>query len=88
MSEFKDKKYRTKLIKIIIKTCLLNYLLETSDKIKDVLEKELNDSLNFGVVVDELNVDGGRTTGTVVYEDDAGEFKAIHFTVIGKEVMF
>lgn len=88
MSEVKDKQYRAKLIKIIIKTCLSNYLLETSDGIKGILEKELNDSLNFNVKVDKLNKDGGRISGTVLYETNTGEFKAIDFSVIGKETIF
>lgn len=84
MSE--DKNYRGELVKIIVKTYLLESLFDTTDKLKTDLQNELNSNLKFKVEVLSIQNESGRLSGIISYEMVDGYLDDIEFTMISNFV--
>jgi DNA/RNA endonuclease YhcR with UshA esterase domain len=76
-----NKSYRGKLIEVIIKSFFVDNLLESADKLKEVLQGKLDSNLKFETSVSEVENKNGLTYGQISFKDEDGNIKVSDFTV-------
>jgi len=85
-NKFKEKKStKSKLIRVISKKFLVNYLFSSNDNLEEKFQEELDKYLKFETSVcrvDSMKNERGATYIDVYFEDDANVKKGIAFTII------
>lgn len=82
----KEKNYRGMLVEVIVKSSISDYLFDSVDELKKILQEKLDLNLKFNTKVSEIENKNEHTFGKIFFEDESGMVKAIDFTIIPNSV--
>ena len=82
----KEKNYRGMLVEVIVKSSISDYLFDSVDELKKILQEKLDLNLKFETKVSDIEIKNDHTFGKISFEDESGMVKAIDFTIIPNSV--
>jgi predicted RecB family endonuclease len=83
----KEKSYRGMLVEVIVKSFIKDYLFDSVDGLKEILQEKLDLNLKFDTIVSEIETKNEHTFGKISFEDENGEVRVIDFTITGSSVV-
>jgi hypothetical protein len=86
MLELENKSYRGMLVEVIVKSFITDYLFDSKDGLKEILQEKLDLNLMFDTKVSEIETKNEHTFGKISFEDENGLIKVIDFTIISSGV--
>jgi hypothetical protein len=87
MLELKNKSYRGMLVEVVVKSFITDYLFDSKDGLKEILQKKLDLNLRFNTKVSEIETKNEHSFGKISFEDENGVVRIIDFTIIGSSVV-
>jgi predicted RecB family endonuclease len=83
----KEKSYRGMLVEVIVKSFINDYLFDSVDGLKEILQEKLDLNLKFDTIVSEIETKNEHTFGKISFEDENGVVRVIDFTITGSSVV-
>ncbi len=83
MLELENKSYRGMLVEVIVKSFIKDYLFDSKDGLKEILQEKLDLNLRFNTKVSEIETKNEHTFGKISFEDENGIVRVIDFTITG-----
>jgi NADPH-dependent 2,4-dienoyl-CoA reductase/sulfur reductase-like enzyme len=87
MLEMENKSYRGMLVEVIVKSFITDYLFDSKDGLKEILQEKLDLNLRFNTKVSEIETKNEHTFGKISFEDENGILRVIDFTITGSSVV-
>jgi NADPH-dependent 2,4-dienoyl-CoA reductase/sulfur reductase-like enzyme len=87
MLEMENKSYRGMLVEVIVKSFITDYLFDSKDGLKEILQEKLDLNLRFNTKVSEIETKNEHTFGKISFEDENGIVRVIDFTITGSSVV-
>jgi len=85
--ELENKSYRGMLVEVIVKSFITDYLFDSVDGLKEILQEKLDLNFKFDTMVSEIETKNEHTFGKISFEDENGLIKVIDFTITGSSVV-
>jgi hypothetical protein len=85
--ELENKSYRGMLVEVIVKSFITDYLFDSVDGLKEILQAKLDLNLKFDTMVSEIETKNEHTFGTISFKDEDGLVRVIDFTITGSSVI-
>jgi predicted RecB family endonuclease len=83
----KEKSYRGMLVEVIVKSFINDYLFDSVDGLKEILQEKLDLNLKFDTIVSEIETKNEHTFGKISFEDENGVVRVVDFTITGSSVV-
>jgi hypothetical protein len=83
----KEKSYRGMLVEVIVKSFIIDYLLDSVNGLKEILQERLNLNLKFETNVSDIESKNGLIFGKISFKDENGLVKVVDFTIISSGVV-
>jgi predicted RecB family endonuclease len=75
------------LVEVIVKSFITDYLFDSVDGLKEILQDKLDLNLKFNTKVSEIENKNKHTFCKISFEDENGEVKVIDFTITSSSVV-
>jgi hypothetical protein len=75
------------LVEVIVKSFITDYLLDSVDGLKEILQEKLDLNLKFDTKVSEIEIKNEHTFGKISFEDENGVVRVIDFIITGSSVV-
>jgi len=85
--ELENKSIRGMLVEVIVKSYIRNYLFDSVNGLKEILQEKLNLNLKFDTKVSEIETKNEHTFGKISFENENGVVGVIDFTITGSSVV-
>jgi hypothetical protein len=85
--ELENKSIRGMLVEVIVKSFVTDYLFDSVDGLKEILQEKLDLNLKFDTMISEIETKNGHSFGKISFEDENGEVRVIDFTITGSSVV-
>jgi len=85
--ELENKSIRGMLVEVIVKSFITDYLFDSVDELKEILQERLNLNLKFETNISNIESKNEYTFGKISFEDENGLIKVIDFTIISSGVV-
>jgi hypothetical protein len=80
--ELENKSCRGMLIEVIVKSFIKDYVLDSRDELKEVLQDKLNLNLNFETSIPKVEEENGLFFGGIYFKDEDGTPRVADFTIM------
>ena len=80
--ELENKSYRGMLVEVIVKSFIKDYVLDSRDELKKVLQDKLNLNLNFETSIPKVEEENGLFFGGIYFKDEDGTPRVADFTIM------
>lgn len=85
--ELENKSIRGMLVEVIVKSFITDYLFDSVDELKEILQERLDLNLKFETNVSDIENKNEHTFGKISFEDENGVIRVIDFTITGSSVV-
>jgi hypothetical protein len=85
--ELENKSIRGMLVEVIVKSFITDYLFDSVDGLKEILQDKLDLNLKFDTKISEIETKNEYTFGKISFEDEDGLIRLIDFTITGSSVV-
>ncbi len=85
--ELENKSIRGMLVEVIVKSFITDYLFDSVDGLKEILQEKLHLNLKFDTKISEIETKNEYTFGKISFEDEDGLVRLIDFTITGSSVV-
>jgi hypothetical protein len=85
--ELENKSIRGMLVEVIVKSFITDYLFDSVDGLKEILQEKLNLNLKFDTKISEIETKNEYTFGKISFEDEDRLVRLIDFTITGSSVV-
>jgi predicted RecB family endonuclease len=85
--ELENKSIRGMLVEVIVKSFITDYLFDSVDGLKEILQEKLNINLKFDTKVSEIENKNEYTFGKISFEDEDKLVRLIDFTITSSSVV-
>jgi hypothetical protein len=85
--ELENKSIRGMLVEVIVKSFITDYLFDSVDGLKEILQEKLHLNLKFDTKISEIGTKNEYTFGKISFEDENGVVRVIDFTITGSSVV-
>lgn len=82
MLELENKSCRGMLVEVIVKHFIKDYLFDSIDGLKEILQERLNSNLKFETKVSDIETKDGNNFCKISFEDENGKVRVVDFTII------
>ncbi len=87
MIELENKSYRGMLVEVIVKSFIKDYLFDSKDGLKEILQDKLDLNLKFETKVSDIESKNEHTFAKISFDDENGKVRVIDFTITGSSVV-